>query len=40
MKLWLKKPKRIVKEIDDLVYIKVPVSYEGIKAIKELKIVV
>lgn len=29
--------KRIVKEIDDLVYIKVPTSYEGVKAIKELK---
>ena len=33
----VKEAKRIVKEIDDLVYIKVPVSYEGIKAIKELK---
>ena len=33
----IKEAKRIVKEIDDLVYIKVPVSYEGIKAIKELK---
>ena len=28
---------RILKEIDDQVYIKVPVSYEGIKAIKALK---
>lgn len=28
---------RILKEIDDQVYIKVPVSYEGIKAIKVLK---
>ncbi len=28
---------RILKEIDDQVYIKVPVSYEGIKAIKTLK---
>ena len=27
---------RILKEIDDQVYIKVPVSYEGIKAIKAL----
>lgn len=33
----VKEAKRIIKEIDDLVYIKVPVSYEGIKAIKELK---
>lgn len=28
---------RILKEIDEQVYIKVPVSYEGIKAIKTLK---
>ena len=28
---------RILKEIDEEVYIKVPVSYEGIKAIKKLK---
>lgn len=28
---------RILKEIDDQVYIKVPVSYEGVKAIKILK---
>lgn len=28
---------RILKEIDNQVYIKVPVSYEGIKAIKALK---
>lgn len=28
---------RILKEIDDQVYIKVPVSYEGMKAIKALK---
>ena len=28
---------RILEEIDDQVYIKVPVSYEGIKAIKILK---
>ena len=28
---------RILKEIDDQVYIKVPVSYEGLKAIKMLK---
>lgn len=28
---------RILEEIDDQVYIKVPVSYEGIKAIKQLK---
>lgn len=28
---------RILKEIDDQVYIKVPVSYEGVKAIKLLK---
>ena len=28
---------RILKEVDDKVYIKVPVSYEGIKAIKLLK---
>lgn len=28
---------RILKEIDDQVYIKVPVSYEGIKALKALK---
>ena len=29
--------KRILKEIDEEVYIKIPVSYEGIKAIKILK---
>ena len=31
------KAHRILEEIDDQVYIKVPVSYEGIKAIKKLK---
>lgn len=33
----VKEGHRILKEIDDQVYIKVPVSYEGIKAIKILK---
>ncbi|WP_300282685.1 fructose-6-phosphate aldolase [Peptacetobacter sp.] len=33
----VKEAHRILKEIDDQVYIKVPVSYEGIKAIKVLK---
>lgn len=33
----VKEGQRILKEIDDQVYIKVPVSYEGIKAIKILK---
>ena len=33
----IKEAHRILKEIDDKVYIKVPVSYEGIKAIKILK---
>lgn len=33
----VKEAHRILKEIDDQVYIKVPVSYEGIKAIKQLK---
>lgn len=33
----IKEAHRILKEIDDKVYIKVPVSYEGIKAIKLLK---
>src|SRR5699024_10926346 len=28
---------RILKEIEEQVYIKVPVSYEGLKAIKSLK---
>ena len=28
---------RILKEIDNRVYVKIPVSYEGIKAIKILK---
>ena len=33
----VKEAHRILEEIDDQVYIKVPVSYEGIKAIKKLK---
>ena len=33
----IKETHRILKEIDDKIYIKVPVSYEGIKAIKLLK---
>jgi len=33
----IKEAHRILEEIDDQVYIKVPVSYEGIKAIKILK---
>ncbi|MFR2767585.1 MAG: transaldolase family protein [Thomasclavelia sp.] len=33
----VKEAHRILKEVDDEVYIKVPVSYEGIKAIKLLK---
>lgn len=33
----VKESHRILEEIDDQVYIKVPVSYEGIKAIKILK---
>ena len=33
----IKEAHRILKEVDDKVYIKVPVSYEGIKAIKLLK---
>lgn len=33
----IKEAHRILKEVDDEVYIKVPVSYEGIKAIKLLK---
>ena len=33
----VKEAHRTLKEIDDQVYIKVPVSYEGIKAIKVLK---
>lgn len=33
----LKEAHRILEEVDDQVYIKVPVSYEGIKAIKILK---
>ena len=33
----VKEGHRILEEIDDQVYIKVPVSYEGIKAIKILK---
>ena len=33
----VKEAHRILEEIDDQVYIKVPVSYEGIKAIKQLK---
>ena len=33
----VKEAHRIIEEIDDQVYIKVPVSYEGIKAIKKLK---
>ena len=33
----IKEAHRILKEVDDKVYIKVPVSYEGIKVIKLLK---
>ena len=33
----VKEAHRIIEEIDDQVYIKVPVSYEGVKAIKQLK---
>ena len=33
----IKEAHRILQEIDDQVYVKVPVSYEGIKAIKLLK---
>lgn len=33
----VKEAHRILKEIDDQVYIKVPVSFEGVKAIKILK---
>ena len=33
----VKEAHRIIEEIDDQVYIKVPVSYEGVKAIKKLK---
>ena len=33
----VKEAHRILQEIDDQVYVKVPVSYEGIKAIKLLK---
>ena len=33
----VKEAHRILEEIDDQVYIKVPVSYEGVKAIKKLK---
>lgn len=33
----IKEAHRILEEVDDQVYIKVPVSYEGIKAIKQLK---
>lgn len=33
----IKEAHRILEEIDDQVYIKVPVSYEGVKAIKALK---
>ena len=33
----VKEAHRILEKIDDQVYIKVPVSYEGIKAIKKLK---
>ena len=33
----IKEAHRILKEVEDKVYIKVPVSYEGIKAIKLLK---
>ena len=33
----VKEAHRILEEIDDQVYIKVPVSYEGLKAIKILK---
>lgn len=33
----VKEAHRILKEVDDEVYIKVPVSYEGVKAIKILK---
>lgn len=33
----VKEAHRIIEEVDDQVYVKVPVSYEGIKAIKILK---
>lgn len=33
----VKEAHRILSEIDDQVYIKIPVSYEGVKAIKVLK---
>ena len=33
----VKEAHRILEEIDDQVYIKIPVSYEGVKAIKILK---
>ena len=33
----VKEAHRILEKIDDQVYIKVPVSYEGVKAIKKLK---
>lgn len=33
----IKEAHRILEEVDDQVYIKVPVSYEGIKAIRALK---
>ena len=36
-KTMVKEAHRILKEIDDQVYIKIPVSYEGIKTIKILK---
>ena len=34
----VKEAHRILEEIDDQVYIKVPVSYEGIKSDQDLKI--
>lgn len=33
----LKDAKRIFEEVDEDVYIKIPTSYEGVKAIKALK---
>lgn len=33
----VKEAKRILKEVDKDVYVKVPVSYEGVRAIKKLK---
>lgn len=33
----IEEAKRLIEEIDDQIYIKIPVSYEGTKAIKQLK---